>query len=151
LFFQIEDGVAFALAGYDPTSEPAISCMAYNTIAKTVTFNTVCQEWRKAHPALNACNFFKTKFKAADKDLHHMESSGSAGYYGAASTAAQYTDPGAVLITTQATLGVGELALDEALANHALVTPSITVAISATNVSVMTTITSATTTHQRSY
>jgi hypothetical protein len=59
LFLQIENGVAFALAGDDPTSEPAILCMPYNNIYNMGRFDTACR-WRKADPALKAWEFFKT-------------------------------------------------------------------------------------------
>jgi hypothetical protein len=80
-----------------------------------------------------------------------METTGSAGYYGTAHMASQETDPGTVLLTTQAALRASELDWPTAFENHALVTPSASLATSTTSASVMTPTTSASTPHQRSY
>jgi hypothetical protein len=67
LFLRTENCVAFALAGDNPTSEPAILRMAYNYIANIGRFDTACQEWRNIDPAPKIWEFFDTEFKADDK------------------------------------------------------------------------------------
>jgi hypothetical protein len=140
LFVQIEAGVAFALSGDDPKSEPVILQMAYNNNAKTGRFDTACHDWRNMPPVDTSWGAFKMHFKTADKDLRLLSTTGSSGYHGAAHIP---TNTDTVLLAAMHTkFMAAEDALDAALTHHNI-TLTASVTTSATNVSGMTPTTSA--------
>jgi hypothetical protein len=80
---------------------------------------------------------FKRHFKAADKDLRRLDTTGTAGFHGLANS---IHTPNTLLATTQATLAASELALARALAHVSL--SSASTAASAINISAITPVTS---------
>jgi hypothetical protein len=110
---------------------------AYNIIEKTGRFDIACREWRQMDPNTKDWSFFKRHFKAADKDLRHLDTTGTDGFHGSAHSV-QTTNT--LLTTTQADLAASELALARALAQVSLSSES--TAASAANISATTPATS---------
>jgi hypothetical protein len=84
-------------------------------------------------PSAKDWSLFKRHFKAADKDLRRLDTTGTAGYH---SSAHSVQTTGTLLTTTQAALAASELALARALAQVSLSSGSTTV--SAANISAIT-------------
>jgi hypothetical protein len=149
LFLQLENSVSFATADQDAPAKPTILRWAYNNIEQTGRFDIACREWRHMAPSAKDWPVFKRHFKAADKDLRHMDTTGTAGFQGSAHSVLNTTGTAGfhgsvhsahttstLLTTTQAALAVSELALARALAQVSLSSSS--TATSATNISAIT-------------
>jgi hypothetical protein len=117
LFIQLENGVSFATVGQDAPTKPTVLCWACNNIEQTGRFDIACREWRQMDPSAKIWPLFKRHFKAADKDLRRLDTTGTAGYHGSAHWV-QTTST--LLTTTQAALAASELALARALAQVSL-------------------------------
>jgi hypothetical protein len=137
LLLQFENGVSFATAGQDAPTKPTVLRWAYTIIEKTGRFDIACREWRQMDPNTKDWSLFKRHFKAADKDLRRLNTTGAAGFHASAHSV-QTTIT--LLTTTQAALAASELALARALAQVSLSSES-TVASSA-NISAITPATS---------
>jgi hypothetical protein len=149
LFLQLKNGVSFATAGQDAPTKPKILTWAYNNINQTGRFDIACCEWRQMDPSAKDWPVFKRHFKAADKDLRRMDTTGTAGFHCSAHSVLNTTDTEGfhgsahsahttitLVTTTQAALVVSELALARALAQVSLSSSS--TAASATNISAIT-------------
>jgi hypothetical protein len=130
LFPQFENGVSFATAGQDAPAKPTILRWAYNIIEKTGLFDIACREWRQMDPNTKDWSLFKSYFKAADKDLWRLNTTGTTGFHGLAHSV---HTTNTLLAITQAALAASELALAKALAQVSL--SSASTAASATNIS----------------
>jgi hypothetical protein len=117
LFLQLENGVSFATSGHDAPTKPTVLQWAYNNIEKTGRFDIACREWRQMDSSTKDWMSFKRHFKAADKDLRRMDTTGTAGYHGSAHSV-QTTST--LLTTTQAALAASKQALARALAQVSL-------------------------------
>jgi hypothetical protein len=137
LFLQLEDGVSFATSGHDAPTKPTVLRWAYNNIEKTGRFDIACREWRQMDSSAKDWLTFKRHFKAADKDLRRMDTTGSAGYHGSAHS---IQTASTLLTTTQAALAASEQALARALAQVSLSSGSTNA--SAANISAITPATS---------
>jgi hypothetical protein len=133
LFLQLENGVSFATAGQDAPTRPKILRWAYNNIEQTGCFDIACREWRQMDPSAKDWSVFKRHFKAADKDLRRMDTTGTAEFHGSAHSVHTTST---LLTTTQAALAASELALARALAQVSLSSGS--TAALATNISSIT-------------
>jgi hypothetical protein len=111
LFTQINDGLAFAPAGGDPPTGPSIIQIAYNIITATGRFDVATRDWRAKTATQKTWATFQVHFKAADTDNCLLETSGTAGYYGASNMAI-------ALANTQTALVASELTLTLALQAH---------------------------------
>jgi hypothetical protein len=100
---------------------------------QTGRFDIACREWRQMDPRAKDWSVFKRHFKAADKDLRRMDTTGTAGLHGSAHSVLTTIT---LLTTTQAALAASELALARALAQVSLSSGS--TAASATNISAIT-------------
>jgi hypothetical protein len=120
-----------------PPTKPMVLRWAYNIIEKTGRFDVACREWRQMDPNTKDWSLFKRHFKAADKDLRRLDTTGTAGFHGSVHSV-QTTNT--LLTTTQAALASSELALARALAQVSLSSES--TAASAVNISAITTATS---------
>jgi hypothetical protein len=100
-FLQFENGVSFATAGQDAPTKPTVLRWAYNIIEKTGRFYIACREWRQMDPNTKDWSLFKRHFKAADKDLRRLDTTGTTGFHGSAHSI-QTTNT--LLTTTQAAL-----------------------------------------------
>jgi hypothetical protein len=137
LFLELENGVSFATARQDAPTKPTVLRWAYNNIEQTGRFDIACREWRQMDPSAKDWPIFKQHFKAEDKDLRRLDTTGTAGYHGSAHLV-QTTST--LLATTQATLAASELALARDLAQVSLSSGSS--AASAPNISAITPATS---------
>jgi hypothetical protein len=100
-------------------------------------FDIACREWRQMDPNTKDWSLFKRHFKAADKDLRRLDTTGTAVFHGVAhSVHTTHT----LVTTTQAALAASELALARALAQVSL--SSDATAASAANISAVTPTTS---------
>jgi hypothetical protein len=117
LFLQLENGVSFATSGHDAPTKPTVLRWAYNNIEKAGRFDIACREWRQMDSITKDWMAFKRHFKAADKDLRRMDTTGTAGYHGS-SPSVQTTST--LRTTTQAALAASEQALARALAQVSL-------------------------------
>jgi hypothetical protein len=144
LFLQFKNDVYFATAGQDAPTKPTVLRWAYNIIEKTGRFDIACREWRHMDPNTKDWSLFKRHFKAADKDLWCLNTTGTAGFHG--SVHSVHTT-NTLLAATRAALAASELALARALAQVSLSSAS-TIA-SAINISATTPATSVE--HPRGY
>jgi hypothetical protein len=96
-----------------------------------------CCEWRPMDRSVKDWPLFKRHFKAAEKDLRRLETTGTAGYHNSTHSV-QTTST--LLTTTQAALAASELDLARALAQVSLSSGS--TAASAANISAITPATS---------
>jgi hypothetical protein len=133
LFLQLENGVSIATAGQDAPTKQTILLWAYTNIEQTGQFDIACREWRKMDPSAKDWSVFKRHFKAADKDLRRMDTTGTAGFHGSAHSVHTTRT---LITTTQAALAASELALARALAHVSLSSGS--TAASAANISAIT-------------
>jgi hypothetical protein len=133
LFLQLENGVSFATAGQDAPTKPTILRWVYKNIEQTGRFDIACREWRQMDPSAKDWSVFKLHFKAADKDLRRMDTTGTAAFHGSAHSVHTTST---LLTTTQSALAASELALARALAQVSLSSGS--TAASAANNSVIT-------------
>jgi hypothetical protein len=124
LYVQIEDGVAFTTAGLDPHTKPTGFRWDYNIVEKCGHFDLACREWRQMTTSDQKWSLFKTRFKAADKDLRRGDTTTTTAiYHGDANyvtTIAAYittTEP-IILANTQAALAARKLSLSSALAHQ---------------------------------
>jgi hypothetical protein len=117
LFLQFKNGVSFATAGQDAPTKPTVLRRAYTIIEKTGRFDIACREWRQMDPNAKYWSIFKRHFKAADKDLRRLDTTGTAGFH---ISAHSVHTTSTLLTTTQATLAASELALARALAQVSL-------------------------------
>jgi hypothetical protein len=136
-FLQLENGVYFSTTGQDAPTKPTVLRWAYNNIEQSGRFDIACREWRQMDPNAKDWPLFKRHFKAADKDLRRLDTTGTARYHGSAHLV-QTTST--LLTTTQAALAASELALARALAQVSLSSGS--TAASAANISAITPATS---------
>jgi hypothetical protein len=97
IFTQFNDGVVFETMGGDAPTRPSIICITYNIVAAIGLFDATTHEWGAKARADKTWAVFQTHFKAADSDNKLVETSGTAGYHGAASLST-------TLVTTHATL-----------------------------------------------
>jgi hypothetical protein len=79
LFLQFKNGFSFATAGQDTPITPTVLRWAYNIIEKTGRFDIACCEWRQMDPNTKDWSLFKRHFKAADKDLRRLDTTGTVG------------------------------------------------------------------------
>jgi hypothetical protein len=112
LFLQFENGLSFATAGQDAPTKPTVLRWASIIIKQTGRFDIACREWRQMDPSAKDWSLFKRHFKAADKDLRRLDTTGTAGYHNSAHSV-QITST--LLMTTQAALAARELDLTRAL------------------------------------
>jgi hypothetical protein len=117
LFLQFENGVSFATASQDAPTKPKVLRWAYDIIEKTGRFDIACREWRQMDSNAKDWSIFKRHFKAADKDLRRLDTTGTAGFH---SSAHSVQTTSTLLTTTQAALAASELALARALVQVSL-------------------------------
>jgi hypothetical protein len=129
LFLQFENGVSFATAGQDAPTKPTVLRWAYNIMEKTGRLDIACREWRQMDPGAKDWSLFKQHFKAADKDLQRLDTTGTVGYHNSAHSV-QTTST--LLTTTHAALVASKLALARAMAQVSLLSGS--TAASAANI-----------------
>jgi hypothetical protein len=132
-FLQLENGVSFTTLGHDAPTKPTVLQWAYNNIEKTGRFDIACRKWRQMDSSTRNWMAFKRHFKATDKDLRRMDTTGTAGYHGSAHSV-QTTST--LLTTTQVALVASEQALARALAQASLSSGS--TGTSAANISAIT-------------
>jgi hypothetical protein len=144
LFLQFENGVSFTTAGQDAPTKPTVLRWAYNIIEKTGQFDISCWEWRQMDPNTKDWPLFKRHFKATDKKIRCLDTTGTAGFHG--STHSVHTTH-TLLTTTQAALAASELALARALSQVSLSLASTSTSV--TNISAITPATSVE--HPRDY
>jgi hypothetical protein len=81
IFLQFENGVAFATSGQESHTKPTILCWAYRIIEQTGRLNIACREWRRMDPNTKYWPLFKMHFKATDKKLRRLDTTGTAGFH----------------------------------------------------------------------
>jgi hypothetical protein len=108
LFLQFENGVSFVTAGQDAPTKPTVLRWAYNIIEKKERFDIACHEWCQMNPNTKYWSIFKRHFKAVDKKLRRLGTTGTAGFHGSAHSV-QTTNT--LLTASQAALASSELAL----------------------------------------
>jgi hypothetical protein len=140
LLLQFENGVSFATAGQDAPTKPTVLRWAYNIIEKTGRFNIACREWRQMDPNTKDWSLFKRHFKAADKDLRRLNTTGTTGFQGLAYSVKTTNTLLANVQAALAALAASELALARSLAQVSLSSESTTA--SAANISAITPVTS---------
>ena len=87
LFQQIDDGIAFALAGGSPIDDPTAVRILYKIIFNTGVFELACREWRARNIAQRTLALFKPFLIAANKD--RAATTASVGYHANASTTSE--------------------------------------------------------------
>jgi hypothetical protein len=117
LFLQFENGIAFTTSGQDTPTKPTILRWAYNIIEKTGRFYIACRECLQMDPNTKDWPLFKRHFKAADKDLRRLNTTGTTNFHGSAHS--MHTT-NTLITTTQAALAASELALARALVQVSL-------------------------------
>jgi hypothetical protein len=116
IFVQIEDGVSFAVESNDEPTKPTIIRWAYDTVAKTGCYDLAFREWRQFDLDKKNWENFKLLFKAADRDMHSQDTTGTAGQHGANAATSDVT----LITTTQAALADSEIQLAQALSRASL-------------------------------
>ena len=81
LFLQIDDGIAFALAGESPIDDGTAVRIIYKIVLDTGVFELPCRDWRAKPRNEKTLANFKTFFQAANND--RATTTSSAGYHSA--------------------------------------------------------------------
>jgi hypothetical protein len=124
LIAQVEDAVAYAVAGNQGYTNMQIVNLAYSLILATGQFEVACREWRLLPIANRTWPNWKVHFAAAYNDLRESAvTSKAAGFHGANVATAEYITSTAEALHNLATATVADR---EAVANLAVSNATLT-------------------------